>query len=273
MDIYKRAETAAEFIKTKIADIPDTAIVLGSGLGAFGDSIEPETEIPYCDIPSFPAVTVAGHSGMLVCGKASGKRIIAMKGRFHAYEGHTIDDVTLYVRVFRLLGIKNLILTNAAGAINTSFRPGDLMLITDHLSFFCDSPLFGKNDERFGSRFPAMGEAYDKELQSIAVEAAKNCELTLRQGVYAYSKGPMYETPAEIRALRILGADACGMSTVPEVIVAVHCGIKVLGLSCLTNMAAGILDKPLCHEEVIETGKASEQKFKNLMNKICEKLI
>lgn len=273
MDIYNRAESAAEFIKSKIADIPDTAIVLGSGLGAFGDSIETEIEIPYCDIPSFPAVTVAGHSGMFICGKAAGKRIIAMKGRFHAYEGHPMEDVTFYVRVFSLLGIKNLILTNAAGAINTSFEPGDLMLITDHLSFFCDSPLFGKNDERFGTRFPAMGEAYDKTLQSIAVEAAENCGIKLQKGVYVYSKGPMFETPAEIKALRILGADACGMSTVPEVIVAVHSGIKVLGISCLTNMAAGILDKPLCHEEVIETGKASEEKFRNLMNAICGKLI
>lgn len=273
MDIFKRAESAAVFIKSKAADIPDTAIVLGSGLGAFGDSIEAEVEIPYSKIPSFPAVTVEGHSGTLIFGKASGKRIIAMKGRFHAYEGYSMEDVTFYVRVFSLLGIKNLILTNAAGAINTSFEPGDLMLITDHLSFFCDSPLFGKNDERFGTRFPPMGEAYDKALSETALEAAKNCGINLRCGVYAYSKGPMYETPAEIKALRILGADACGMSTVPEVITAVHSGIKVLGISCLTNMAAGILDKQLSHEEVMETGKAVEGKFKALMDCICKKLI
>lgn len=273
MDIFSRAESAAQFIKSKINDMPDTAIVLGSGLGAFGNSIEAEIEIPYCEIPSFPAVTVAGHGGMLICARAAGKRILAMKGRFHAYEGHSMEDVTLYVRVFALLGIKNLILTNAAGAINTSFEPGNLMLITDHLSFFCESPLFGKNDERFGTRFPSMSQAYSKELSNIALEAATECKITLRQGVYAYAKGPMYETPAEIRALRILGADACGMSTVPEVIVAVHCGIRVLGISCLTNMAAGILDKPLSHQEVLETGKASEEKFKMLMNRICEKLI
>lgn len=273
MDIFSRAEKAANYIKSKIECIPDTAIVLGSGLGAFGNSIEAEIEIPYCEIPSFPEATVAGHSGTLLCGKAAGKRILAMKGRFHAYEGHPMEEVTLYVRVFALLGIKNLILTNAAGAINTAFTPGDLMLITDQLSFFCESPLLGKNDERFGTRFPSMNEVYSRELSEIALKAAESCNISLKQGVYAYSKGPMYETPAEIRALRLLGADACGMSTVPEATVAVHCGIRVLGISCLTNMAAGILDKPLSHQEVLETGRASEEKFKLLMNRICENLI
>lgn len=272
MDIFDRAKAAADYISSKIENIPDTAIVLGSGLGAFGDSIEAETKLLYREIPEFPMTSVAGHSGELICGRAGGKRILAMKGRFHLYEGHKVENATLYIRVFALLGVKNLILTNAAGAINTSFKPGDLMLISDHLSFFCESPLFGKNDERFGTRFPPMGEVYSNELRKTAVEAAKECSVDLKEGIYVYSKGPMFETPAEIRALRFMGADACGMSTVPEAIVAVHSGIRVLGISCLTNMAAGISEVQLSHSEVIETGKATEQKFKLIMTKICEML-
>jgi len=272
MEQYERAKAAADYIASKITDIPDTAIVLGSGLGAFGDSIQPEAKLLYSEIPEFPATSVVGHSGELLCGKANGKRILAMKGRFHLYEGHKIEDATLYIRVFALLGVKNIILTNAAGAINTSFQPGDLMLITDHLSFFCESPLFGKNDERFGTRFPPMGEVYREELRRIAKRAAEELNIDLKEGVYAYSKGPMFETPAEIRALRALGADACGMSTVPEAIVAVHSGLRVLGISCCTNMAAGISRVPLSHKEVMETGKATEEKFKLFMSRICEML-
>lgn len=272
MELFDRAKAAADYISSRISDIPDTAVVLGSGLGAFGDSIDVETIIPYSEIPEFPETTVVGHSGELICGKVNSKRILAFKGRFHLYEGHKIETATLYVRVLALLGVKNLILTNAAGAINTSFKPGDLMLITDHISVFCESPLFGKNDERFGERFTPMGEAYNKGLGLIAKTAAQELGIDLKEGVYIYAKGPMYETPAEIRAFGIMGADAVGMSTVPETVVAVHSGIKVLGISCLTNMAAGISKVQLSHAEVIETGKAVEQKFKALVTKICEKL-
>lgn len=272
MALYERASRIAEHIKGVFCDIPDTAVVLGSGLGAFGKSIECEKEIKYCDIPDFPISTVPGHEGKLILGSAGGKRIIAMQGRFHRYEGYSLEDVTLYVRVFQLMGVKNLIVTNAAGAINTSFTPGDLMLITDHISLFCDSPLFGPNDDRLGERFTSMSRAYDRGLADIARDAAKDCGIALREGVYAYAKGPMFETPAEIRALRVMGADACGMSTVAEVIAAVHGGMRVLGISCMTNMAAGILDQPLSHAEVIETGKAVEGKFKALMTAICKRL-
>lgn len=274
MELYDRAKKAADYISSKIKEIPDTAVVLGSGLDAFGNTINVETKLLYSEIPEFPITTVVGHSGEMICGTPNGgnKRIIALKGRFHLYEGHKAEDATLYIRVLRLLGVKNLILTNAAGAINLSFRPGDLMLITDHLSFFCDSPLFGKNDDRFGMRFPPMENIYQKDLRLIAKQAAEELGIDLKEGVYCYSKGPMFETPAEIKALRTLGADACGMSTVPEAIVAEHSGLHVLGISCLSNMAAGITDQPLSYAEVIETGKATESKFKALMTKICDKL-
>jgi len=270
MDIFDKAKLAADYISSKVGNIPDTAIVLGSGLDTFGDSIEVETKLLYSEIPEFPTTSVLGHNGELICGAVNGKRILAMKGRFHIYEGHKVEDATLYVRVLAILGVKNLILTNAAGAINNSYKPGDLMLIDDHISFFCDSPLIGKNDERFGTRFPSMEEVYSKKLKAIAKSAANELGISLKEGIYVYSKGPMYETPAEIRALKILGADACGMSTVPEAIVAVHSGIKVLGISCCTNMAAGISDLPVSHEEVIKTGKSIEHKFKSFMAKICE---
>lgn len=269
---YERAKKAADHLLSRVETVPDTAVVLGSGLGAFGDSIERECVIPYGDIPEFPAVTVAGHKGEMIFGKADGRPIVAMQGRFHRYEGYSMEDVTLYIRVLSLLGVKNLILTNAAGAINTDFAPGDLMLIEDHISLFCDSPLFGANEERFGERFPSMSDAYSKELKALALQAAEETGIPLQKGVYIYAKGPMYETPAEIRACRALGADACGMSTVPETIVAVHSGLRVLGISCLTNMAAGILDQPLSHREVIETGKAAEEKFKVLMTAIVKKI-
>lgn len=272
MAIYERAKRAADYILSRVTSVPETAIVLGSGLGTFGDSIERETVIDYGDIPEFPAVTVAGHKGRLIFGSVQGKRILAMQGRFHRYEGYCMEDVTLYVRVFALLGVRNLILTNAAGAINTDFKPGDLMLIEDHLSLFCDSPLTGKNEEAFGERFPSMSEAYSKELKVLAFAASQECGIPLQKGIYAYAKGPMYETPAEICALRALGADACGMSTVPETIVAVHSGLRVLGISCLTNMAAGLSAAPLSHSEVMETGKAAQERFKTLMNGIVKRI-
>ncbi len=272
MTDYEKASRAAEFLREQVKDAPDTAIVLGSGLGAFGDAIEREAEIPYAEIPGFPVSTVPGHAGRMIFGRIAGKRIAALQGRFHLYEGYAPADVTLYVRALRLLGVRNLLLTNAAGAIRTDFAPGDLMLILDHVSLFCDSPLFGPNDSRFGPRFPSMSEVYDRGLREIAREASRACGVPLREGVYCYTRGPMYETPAEIRALRALGADACGMSTVPEAIVAVHCGLRVLGVSCLTNMAAGILDAPLDHAEVMAAGKAAEGRFKALMCAVCERL-
>jgi len=272
MELYERARKAADYILSIKKEIPETAVVLGSGLGAFGESIKVDVAIPYSDIPQFPVSTVVGHAGKMIFGKVGEKSIVAMQGRFHRYEGYEMEDVTLYIRVFALLGIKNLILTNASGAINTSFVPGDLMLITDHIACFCDSPLFGKNDERFGVRFPSMSDAYSKKLQNTAQECAKNCGIDLKEGAYIYSKGPSYETPAEIRAFRMMGADACGMSTAPETIVAVHCGINVLGISCITNMAAGILDQPLSHTEVVETGKRVEEKFKKLITSIVTEI-
>ena len=271
-NVFLRAEKIAEFLKLKIKDIPDTLVVLGSGLGNFGEEIEKDKEIFYKDIPDFPVSTVKGHAGKLVFGRVNGKPIIAMQGRFHLYEGYTTEDVTLYIRVFSLLGLKNIILTNAAGAINSSFKAGELMLIADHISLFCKNPLTGPNDERFGPRFPSMSNAYDNDLRFLAKETALELCIKLEEGVYCYTSGPCYETPAEIRALKILGADACGMSTVPETIVANHCGIRVLGISCLTNMAAGITDKPLNHEEVIKTSKTAEKDFKALIKGICSKL-
>lgn len=272
MSVYERAKKAADYLKSTLDFIPDTAVVLGSGLGAFGSSIKRINTVAFADIPEFPVSTVVGHEGRLILGRAGNKAVLAMQGRFHRYEGYDMTDVTLYVRVLSLLGVKNLVLTNAAGAVNTSFYPGDLMLITDHFSLFCDNPLFGKNDERFGPRFPSMSEAYSRELSEKAREAAKELSINLKEGVYCYTPGPTYETPAEIRAIRGFGCDACGMSTVPEAIVANHCGIKVMGISCITNMAAGITDKPLSHEEVMETSKMVEQKFGALMTALCSRL-
>lgn len=272
MELYEKALNICNQLKKMVNYVPNTAIVLGSGLGAFADSINVDFEIKYSDIESFPVSTVPGHAGKLIFGTAAGKKIVAMQGRFHLYEGYSTDDVTLPVRVFQLLGVKNLIVTNAAGAINTSYKPGDLMIINDHISFFCPSPLTGKNDDRFGTRFPSMSEAYDKEYIKIANEVAKENNIEVKNGVYCYCKGPMFETPAEIRFARLAGADSAGMSTVPEVISAVHGGMRVLGISCMTNMAAGILDCPLTHEEVMETGKMVEEKFSVLMNKIVAEI-
>ncbi len=270
MDLYERAKSAADYILSLITDVPETAVVLGSGLGEFAENAENPVIIPYGDIPNFPIATVVGHSGQLIVGKVGGKPIFIMEGRFHRYEGYSMEDVTLYVRVFALLGVKNLILTNAAGGINPLFIPGDLMLICDHIALFCDSPLFGKNDERFGIRFPSMSDAYSRELRKLASKVAESEKIELKNGVYAYAKGPSYETPAEIRAFRAMGADACGMSTVAETTAAVHSGINVLGISCITNMAAGVIDKPLSHSEVIETGRLVKDKVKRLLTGIIE---
>lgn len=270
-DILQQEKKAAEYIRKLIKDTPQIAIVLGSGLGTLADEIENAIEIDYKDIPGFPRTTVAGHDGKLIYGTLSGKKVIGMKGRFHYYEGHDVSNVTFAVKVFKLLGIENIFVTNAAGGINKEFKPGDLMLIKDHISFFAPSPLRGQNIDEFGPRFPDMSEAYSKKLINMAKEAAESEGISLKEGVYAFTQGPMYETPAEIRALSVMGADAVGMSTVPEVITARHAGMKVLGISCITNMAAGILDKPLSHQEVMDTAREVESKFKRLVRKIVEK--
>jgi len=270
VDKLDRVREAASYIKSKLNNKPQLAIILGSGLGPFADQIEDAVVIDYNDIPGFPVSTVEGHAGKLVCGTISGRNVLAMKGRFHYYEGYEISQVVFHIRVFKLLGINNILVTNAAGGINTEFTPGDLMLITDHISFFAPSPLRGINIDEFGPRFPDMCEAYSKKLISIAEDAACKLNINIKKGVYAFAQGPMFETPAEIRALRVLGADAVGMSTVPEVIAARHAGMRILGISCITNMAAGILDQPLNHEEVMVTAKSVENNFSTLVKSIIE---
>ncbi len=272
MSLFEKAIRIKEILEKRIDYIPDAAIVLGSGLGAFSNEIQVDAEIDYKDIEGFPVSTVKGHAGKLIFGTAGGKKIAAMSGRFHLYEGYSPEEVTLPVRVFQLMGIPNYIVTNASGAVNTSYKPGDLMIIEDHIGFFCPSVLAGENDERLGIRFPSMSEVYSKELIHIAEKAAENIDIKVKKGIYCYCKGPMFETPAEIRAARILGADAVGMSTVPEVISAVHGNMRVLGISCITNMAAGILDQPLTHAEVMETGKMVEEKFSAFMKEIVSLL-
>lgn len=267
-DMLKKASESADYINKIEGQKASLGIVLGSGLGTFVDKMDDITEISYDDIPNFPVTTVEGHSGKLVLGKVAGRHVLAMKGRFHYYEGYDVSQVVFAVRVFKLMGIDKLIVTNAAGGINKGFKPGDLMLINDHISFFAPSPLRGKNLNEFGLRFPDMSEAYDGGWIKSAKAAAKDIGIEIKEGVYAYMQGPMYETPAEIRALGILGADAVGMSTVPEVIAARHAGIKVLGISCITNMAAGILNQPLNHMEVINTARDVEKKFAGLVEKI-----
>lgn len=270
MSLSEKIVEAAEYIKNYLPDVPEIAIILGSGLGILADEVEDKIEIPYNSIPNFPVSTVAGHAGKFVFGKVSGKKVLMMNGRFHFYEGYDLKEVTMPIRVFSLLGIKKLIVTNAAGGVNTGFKPGDLMIIKDHVNFSMANPLIGRNLDEFGPRFPDMSNPYNNEFIDLAKKVAKENNIDVVEGVYFMMTGPNYETPAEIRAIRKLGADAVGMSTVPEVIVANHCGIKVLGISCITNMAAGILDQPLNHEEVIETSMMVREKFVLLVKKIIK---
>jgi purine-nucleoside phosphorylase len=270
--LYERAEHAARTVRARLQDEPRVALVLGSGLGAFADEIDESVAIPYAEIPGFARSTVEGHAGRLVVGKVDGASVAVMQGRFHFYEGYDLDEVTFPIRVLGLLGIKSLVLTNAAGGLNNALTQGALMLISDHLNLMGANPLRGANDPRFGARFPDMSDVYDRGFQEIAIEAAHAMKAELRRGVYAALTGPSYETPAEIRMLRALGADAVGMSTVPEAIVARHMGIKVLGISCITNMAAGVLDKPIDHAEVIETGERVRATFTELLRRVIPKL-
>ncbi|WP_174734076.1 purine-nucleoside phosphorylase [Mesobacillus harenae] len=258
---FEKIQNAAAFLKDKFKDTPAIGLILGSGLGVLADEIENPIAIPYSEIPDFPVSTVEGHAGQLVFGTLNGTKVVAMQGRFHFYEGYSMEKVTFPVRVMRNMGVETLIVTNAAGGINESFTPGDLMIITDHINNMGTNPLIGPNDKRFGARFPDMSEAYNKELRSLAKKTAASLELAVQEGVYVGNTGPTYETPAEVRMLRTIGGDAVGMSTVPEVIVARHSGMRVLGISCISNMAAGILDQPLTHDEVMETTENVKASF------------
>ena len=269
--VTKLKETE-QFIRNEVNEIPKIAIILGSGLGSLADDIEDKTTLPYKDIPNFPVSTVAGHKGELIFGKLDNVPIIAMNGRFHYYEGYDLKETTYPIRVFSLLGVETLILTNAAGGINKDFKKGDLMIINDQLSFFCESVLRGPNLDEFGARFIDMSTTYDKEYIKLLREIMTNIIGYYREGVYAYMKGPTYETPAEIRALRTLGADAVGMSTVPEAVVAHHSGLKCAGITCITNMAAGVTDEILSHDDVKETANKSEQNFKEVIKTFVKKI-
>ncbi|MEA1911817.1 MAG: purine-nucleoside phosphorylase [Spirochaetota bacterium] len=259
---------AADYISSKLDIKPEIGMVLGSGLGVLGDEVENPTIIKYDDIPGFPKSTVEGHAGQLVVGTLEGKNVLVMQGRFHYYEGYSYETVVFPVRVMKLLGIEKFFVTNAAGGLNSDFSAGALMLISDHLHFDMDSPLRGANIDEFGPRFPDMSDAYKKSLRKMAKEAGKALNIPLHEGVYAFMGGPSYETPAEVRMAGILGADAVGMSTVPEVIVAAHAGMDILGITCVTNMAAGILDQPLNHAEVVEVAARVRDDFIALVRKI-----
>jgi purine-nucleoside phosphorylase len=266
--IYERAEHATRIIRARTTVEPRIAIVLGSGLGGFADDFEDAVGIPYEDIPGFVRSTAQGHAGRLVIGKIDGIPVLAMQGRVHYYEGYSLEEVTFPVRTFGLLGIKTLVLTNAAGGINVELTQGALMVLSDHVNLMGVNPLRGSNDERFGPRFPDMSAVYAAELQELVVDEAKAIGVEVRRGIYGALSGPSYETPAEIHLLRNLGADAVGMSTVPEAIVARHMGLEVVGISCITNMAAGISDEPINHEEVMATGNRVRETFTELLRRV-----
>lgn len=256
------------YIAEKIQVQPKVGLILGSGLGVLADEIEQPIKIKYEEIPNFPESTVEGHAGQLVIGELQGLPVLAMQGRFHYYEGYGLDQVTFPIRVMKELGIEQLVVTNAAGGINPSFSPGDLMLITDHINNVGANPLIGPNDPAYGVRFPDMSTAYNQELQEMAKKAAAKLAFSLQEGVYVWNSGPSYETPAEIRMLQKIGGDAVGMSTVPEVIIARHASMNVLGISCISNMAAGIMDQPLSHDEVMETTEKVKEQFLSLVKEI-----
>ncbi|MCL4845419.1 MAG: purine-nucleoside phosphorylase [Acidobacteria bacterium] len=263
--LHDRVHEAADFLRARLGEAPRTAVVLGSGLGDFADGLGEATLLRYEDIPHWPASAVVGHAGRLVSGRSAGHSVLALAGRVHFYEGHAMETVTFGVRVLATLGVRTLVLTNAAGGINTAFGEGTLMAIDDHINLMGTNPLVGANDDRFGTRFPDMTEAYSKRLRRLADDVAAARGIELAHGIYAAVHGPSYETPAEIRYLRTIGADAVGMSTAPETIVARHMGLEVLGISCITNMAAGVLDRPLVHDEVMETARRVRASFIGLL--------
>lgn len=270
--LYERAQEAARLIRTRTsADLP-VAIVLGSGLGAFAEDLTDATEIPYDEIPGFARATVEGHVGRLVIGKAGEITIAAMQGRFHFYEGYSLEEVTFPVRVLKLLGVRTLVLTNAAGTLNIEYTPGSLMVISDHLNLLGDHPLRGANDERFGPRFPDLTSVYAQRLQDIVIDEANALGLEVRRGIYAALSGPSYETPAEIHMVRTLGADVVGMSTVPEAIVARHMDMQVVGISCITNLAAGVSDQPIDHSQVMAIGERVRGSFTALLKRVIPRI-
>ena len=271
-DYYAQCEEAAGLLRGRYGAAPDVAIVLGSGLGDFAEGLTGAMATPYGEIPNWPASAVIGHAGKLVVGTLAGKRVAALSGRAHYYEGHDLRTVTFATRVMWLLGVRTLILTNAAGGINTAFKPGTLMVIDDHINLLGSNPLIGPNEDRFGFRFPDMTEVYSKRLRDIADTAAKAREVYVAHGVYVAVHGPSYETPAEIRFLRTIGADAVGMSTVPEALVARQMRMEVLGISCITNPAAGVLPTPLHHDEVMEVAHRVKGEFTSLLEGIIERL-
>jgi purine-nucleoside phosphorylase len=264
-------DEAVAYVRSKSALQPEVGVILGSGLGDVVDAVEVDTAIPYGEIPGARASTVMGHQGRLILGRARGTVVAVMQGRVHFYEGYEMDEVMFLTRVLGRLGIKKLVVTNAAGGVNTSYKPGDLMLISDHINFMGVNPLRGKNIDELGLRFPDMSDAYAESLRAIAKEVASSQGLKVQEGVYLGLSGPTYETPAEIRAFRVLGADAVGMSTIPEVIAASHMQIPALGISCITNMAAGILKQKLTHTEVMETTARVQKEFTELVLGVVER--
>jgi purine-nucleoside phosphorylase len=271
-ELYALVQRAAEHLRGRFGEPPAVAIVLGSGLGDFTAALRQAVTIPYGEIPHWPASAVIGHAGTLVVGSIAGRRVAALSGRAHFYEGHTMAVATFATRVLGVLGVRTLILTNAAGGINLNFKPGTLMAIDDHINLMGTNPLVGANDERLGPRFPDMTEAYSKRLRQIADDAARARGIDLAHGVYVAVHGPSYETPAEIRYLRTIGADAVGMSTVPETIVARHMGMEVAGISCITNPAAGVLPQPLVHDEVMAVARRVRGEFSGLLEAMIERL-
>jgi purine-nucleoside phosphorylase len=272
MDYYEQVKEAAEAVRARVTEVPSIGIVLGSGLGGFAESLDDAVSMAYGELPHWPASRVQGHDGRAVAGRVRGRTVIALAGRCHVYEGHSLQTVTFAVRVLGLLGIRVLILTNAAGGIHEGFKPGGLMVIDDHVNLMGGNPLAGQNDDRFGPRFPDMSQVYSARLRRIADLTGHAARIPLVHGIYAALPGPSYETPAEIRYLQTIGVDAVGMSTVPEAIVARHMGLEVLGLSCISNMAAGILPQPLDHADVVATTRRAQGAFSSLLEGIVGQL-
>ncbi len=272
MNYMEKLRESIKSISGKSNYEPRIGLILGSGLGSLADEIENPVKIKYEDIAHFPKSTVEGHAGQLVIGELAGKTVVAMQGRFHYYEGYPLSEVTFPIRVMIGLGVESLIVTNAAGGVNEDFKPGDLMIIRDHINGTGGNPLIGENLDELGPRFVDMSQPYDKEYMELARLAAKKQDLDIKEGVYYWTTGPTYETAAEVNMARVLGGDAVGMSTVPEVIVANHQGIRTLGISCITNMATGILDQPLNHEEVVETSMRVKDDFESLLLEIIENI-
>ena len=262
---------AYETLRQLTAQRPEVCVVLGSGLGDYADSLDNKQVVEYASIPGFPVSTTPGHAARLVFGSRHGVNVVCMQGRFHCYEGYTAAETVIPLRALIKLGIKKLMLTNAAGGVNTGFKPGDIMIIKDHINFTHFNPLIGANLEDFGPRFPDMSYAYNTRLNQALQDAADASGIEIKTGIYAMMSGPSYESPAEIKALRTLGADAVGMSTVPEIIAAAHAGVKAAALSCITNMAAGILDQPLAHEEVMETGRVAAGRIRTVIDGFIER--